>query len=95
VGEIGCNTGSVDDIVEGELVNEGARLEQKGQWLRRGQQLSLSSNLMPYLTNTSGRACNNCFDHFVGMYTRSANQGGVVGRREIEARFRWVLLVDN
>lgn len=31
--EISCNTGGVDNIVEGELVNEGAELEEKGQWL--------------------------------------------------------------
>ena len=33
VGEISCDTGGVDNIVEGELVNQGAVLEQQGQWL--------------------------------------------------------------
>ena len=33
MGEIGRNTWSVDNIVEGELVNEWACLEEKGQWL--------------------------------------------------------------
>jgi hypothetical protein len=34
VGQIGSDTGRVDDIVESELVNELAGLEEKGQWLR-------------------------------------------------------------
>jgi len=33
VGEVGGDTGSVDDIVEGEVVDERARLEEEGQWL--------------------------------------------------------------
>jgi hypothetical protein len=33
VGEIGSNTGCVDDIVEGKLVNEGRSLEEEGQRL--------------------------------------------------------------
>ena len=33
VGEILSNTGGVDDIVQGELVDEGARLEEQRQGL--------------------------------------------------------------
>jgi hypothetical protein len=33
VRKIGGNTGGVDNIVEGELVNEGARLEEKREGL--------------------------------------------------------------
>jgi hypothetical protein len=33
VGEIGGNTWGVDNIIEGELVHEGAELEEKGQRL--------------------------------------------------------------
>ena len=33
MGEVGGDTGSVDDIVEGEVVDERARLEEEGQWL--------------------------------------------------------------
>jgi hypothetical protein len=43
VGQVGRNTGSVDDIVEGELVDEGRSLEEEGQrldcsqlWISRG-----------------------------------------------------------
>jgi hypothetical protein len=35
VGQIGSDTGGVDDIVEGELVDELAGLEEQRQWLRR------------------------------------------------------------
>lgn len=34
VRKIGSNTGSVDNIVEGELVNEGAKLKKKGEGLK-------------------------------------------------------------
>lgn len=34
VGQVGGNTGGVDDIVEGELVDKGAELEEQGQGLR-------------------------------------------------------------
>lgn len=34
MGKIGSDTGRVDDIVEGELVNEGAVLEEQGQRLQ-------------------------------------------------------------
>ena len=33
VREIGRNTGGVDNIVQSELVHQGAELEQEGQWL--------------------------------------------------------------
>ena len=33
--QIGSDTGCVDDIVEGELVNEGAVLEEERQRLQR------------------------------------------------------------
>lgn len=33
VGEIGSNTGGVDNIVEGELIDERAGLEEEGQRL--------------------------------------------------------------
>ena len=35
VGEIGGNTGGVDNIVEGELIDERAELEEEGQRLNR------------------------------------------------------------
>lgn len=34
--QVSCNTGSVDNIVEGELVNEGGELEEEGQRLMVG-----------------------------------------------------------
>lgn len=34
MGEIGSDTGCVDDIVERKLVNEGAVLEEEGQRLQ-------------------------------------------------------------
>jgi hypothetical protein len=37
MGEVGGDAGGVDDIVEGELVNEGRGLEEQGQWLEAGQ----------------------------------------------------------
>ena len=33
VRDIGSNTGSVDNIVEGELRDEGGGLEEEGEWL--------------------------------------------------------------
>lgn len=33
MGEVGSDTGSVDDIVEGKLVNQGRGLEQEGEGL--------------------------------------------------------------
>jgi len=36
VREVGGDAGSVDDIVEGELSDEGRELEQKGQGLQGG-----------------------------------------------------------
>ena len=33
MGEVGSDTGSVDDIVEGKLVNERGGLEQEGEGL--------------------------------------------------------------
>lgn len=36
MGEIGGNTWSVDNIIEGELVNERGELEEEGQRLGRG-----------------------------------------------------------
>ena len=33
VGQVGGHTGGVDDIVERELVDERAGLEEEGQWL--------------------------------------------------------------
>lgn len=33
MGKVGGNTWSVDNIVEGELINEWACLEEEGQWL--------------------------------------------------------------
>lgn len=44
VREIGGDTGSVHDIVEREVVNERAGLEEKGQWL----------------SNSTGSSCDNC-----------------------------------
>jgi hypothetical protein len=35
VGEIGGNTGSVDNIVQSQLVDEGTGLEEEGQRLMR------------------------------------------------------------
>lgn len=35
MGQVGSNTGSVDNIVQGELVNEGAELQEEGQWLEK------------------------------------------------------------
>ncbi len=34
VGEVGSDTGSVDDIVEGKLVNQRGGLEQEGEGLQ-------------------------------------------------------------
>ena len=43
VREIGSDTGGVDDIVEGELVNERRELEEEGQGLRHIWSALLSS----------------------------------------------------
>jgi hypothetical protein len=51
VGEIGCDAGGVDNIVESQLVDEGACLEEK----REG------------LTNATGGASNDSFDHCDGL----------------------------
>lgn len=32
--KVGCNAGSVDDIVKGELVDKRAGLEEERQWLQ-------------------------------------------------------------
>ena len=37
VGEVGSDTGSVDDIVQGELINQRAELEEEGQGLLSSQ----------------------------------------------------------
>jgi hypothetical protein len=38
VGEVGSDARRVDYIVEGKLGNEGASLEEEGQWLMSGEQ---------------------------------------------------------
>lgn len=35
MGDIGSDTGGVDDIVKGELVNEGGELQEQGQRLTK------------------------------------------------------------
>ena len=60
VREVGADAGSVDHIVEGELVDKRTDLQQKGQWLFNSQFWSLLfvSDLV-YLANATGSSCNN------------------------------------
>ena len=76
VREIGSDTGGVDDIVEGELVNEGRELEEEGQGLRHiwsafafistsdprrsGRDLPWPSWDKTHLSDTASGASNNC-----------------------------------
>lgn len=67
MGKIGGNTWGIDDIVEGELINERRGLEEKRQWLRNCERwpLGYEEGLAVYLTNASGGTCNDGFDHVV------------------------------
>lgn len=47
--KIGGNTGCVDDIVEGEVVDQRAGLEEEGQWL----------------SDTAGSSCDDCKEQWV------------------------------
>ena len=65
--EIGRNTGSVDNIVEGELVDEGARLEEKGERLETGTAVRFDNLLIKnvliictHLANATRSTSNNC-----------------------------------
>lgn len=76
MGEIGSNTGRVDDIVECELVNEGRGLEEQGQWLGLSELRFMATLAPAYLSNTSRGACNDCLDHFVEKCSsRSSKEG--------------------
>jgi hypothetical protein len=47
VGQIGCNTWSVDDIIQCQFGDERRCLEEEGQWLLRNcQQLHASSSIL-------------------------------------------------
>lgn len=66
VRKVGGNTGSVDDIVEGELIDERAGLEEERKRLARRVSISVSSGirgdrgLESYLTNAARGTSNNC-----------------------------------
>lgn len=45
MGKVGGNTGGVDDIVEGKLVNEGRELEEEGQRLPKRHLVSPCATL--------------------------------------------------
>lgn len=55
MGQVGSNTGSVDNIVQGELVNEGAELQEEGQWLEKKGGLARSAlfSSLPRLASKS------------------------------------------
>ena len=63
MGQVGGDTGGVDNIVEGELVNERGELEEQRQRLRRSVStacLSWAFRGETYLSNTARGAGNNC-----------------------------------
>jgi hypothetical protein len=67
VGQVGRDTGRVDDIVEGELVNKLAGLEEQRQWLWRvSAGLELRAGQI-CLSNASGGTCNDGLDHLVEL----------------------------
>ena len=53
VGEIGGDTWSVDNIIERELVNEGAELQKQGQWLEWVVGVNVSTELAFILRTAS------------------------------------------
>lgn len=62
--EVGGNTGGVDNIVEGELIDERGELQEQGQGLWRVDQHrriadDTSREGDSYLSNTAGGASNN------------------------------------
>jgi len=62
VGEISGNTWGVDNIVESELIDERAGLEEEGQWLGvrlAGLFLSGFLRFALYLSNSSGCTSDN------------------------------------
>jgi hypothetical protein len=96
VREIGRNTGSVDNIVEGELIDEGARLEEKGERLETSTAVRLDLLLIKdvltictHLANATRSTSNNCarssqlveFGHTARANKQSSVLRGWRGRR--------------
>jgi hypothetical protein len=67
VGQVGRDTGRVDDIVEGELVNKLAGLEEQRQWLGRVSAVRELRGGQNCLSNASCGTCNNGLNHLVEL----------------------------
>jgi hypothetical protein len=80
VGQVGSDTGRVDNIVEGELVNKLTGLEEQRQWLRRVSTVRELRAEQNCLSNASSGTCNNGLDHLVELCRRVAVVWGRVAR---------------